>query len=70
MSRTSDNRRVLLAIAERYGIAVEQGHPGDGITRYTFVNKEGKVLGRALGLRDAMSWLEGFIAATDRVLTS
>lgn len=64
-NRTTDKRNTLMKVAKKYNLIVEPWHPGDGITRYTFQDQQGKVLGRALGLKEAVTWLDGFVAAID-----
>lgn len=55
-------RAELLTHAKLAGLTVETHAPGDGVTRYYFAPEQtpGRYIGRALGLREAHTWLAGY----------
>lgn len=67
-------RKEFYALAESVGIHVATWSPGDGVTRYRFINKRSEPeiewdyfatlhpLYTALGLREASVWLLGYAA--------
>ena len=67
-------KRDMLALAEKVGVKVATYSPGDGMTRYRFIDKRSEpywqqdyfatshALYTALGLREATIWLLGYAA--------
>ena len=63
-----NTRREMLRRAELLGLYVDSYSPGDGVTRYRFFTEEtdyfaGDGVGTALGVKDAMTFLDGYSAA-------
>jgi len=71
-------KRDMLALAERVGVKVVTWSPGDGMTRYRFIDTRSEPywdqtyfgtshsLYTALGLREATIWLLGYAAGVQR----
>jgi len=60
----------LLARAQRAGLYVTEWRPGDGVIRYRFHlgpsdYHSGNHVGKALGIREASLWLDGWIAGAE-----
>lgn len=62
------NLSELRHIAKRYGVTINTNAPGDGVRRFEFASSEWGLLGRALGIREAEVWLNGFTAYADKVV--
>lgn len=52
-------RTQLRDLAKWLGLELDETSPGDGATRFAFLLR-GRVLGRALGAREAETWMRGF----------
>lgn len=58
-------RRDIRELAQRLGLTLKVWAPGDGATRYQFLDKEGWSLGIAVGARMARAFLQGYAAGVE-----
>jgi hypothetical protein len=58
-------RKDIRELAQRLGLTLETWAPGDGATRYQFLNTEGWSLGIAVGARMARAFLQGYAAGVE-----
>lgn len=64
-------RKDLFYKANQFGLHVETWSPGDGVTRYRFFSEPADYFGgsdniklyTALGIKEASTWLLGYIAS-------
>lgn len=61
------NLSELRRVAKLYGVTINTNAPGDGVRRFEFASPKWGLLGRALGIAHAETWLDGFMAYADKV---
>lgn len=74
MSDKATRRQYLAGMATYCGVTIRTYSPGDGVTRYRFFAPDDKSsyfgpssgMGTALGLADAISWMEGYRKGYDQ----